>query len=189
MFQDDICSVSSGSSCSSPSFSGQFDAGQFSGFHPSASERVFSGSDSGHRHHVPDLSCDDLNRGRHSGFGASDPDRNRFGFGVRCEEPQLDLMRDFPPLCGNQGSEGGTVKIVSSMGEIAHSLIRSDNKVSHQETVDSEQILGNDVVVIRGLPPNCKETILKELLSPYGRVLQCQCTSASSSHSATFVVR
>lgn len=197
---DDICSVSSGSSCSSQGFGcpypGQF-SGQLSGqlcdYLPSASECYFSGSDSGRRHHILDLSCDVPDQGRHLAFGTPEwPDRDCVGFGTRPEQPQLDLVRDFPPLGEKQISERGSAKMEMSIGEIAHSLCESNNKMSHEETkvgVEGEQMQGDDVVVIRGLPPSCKEEMLQELLCPYGQVLHCQRTSASSGRSATFVVR
>jgi len=124
------------------------------------------------------------------GFGTPEwPDRDRDVFVARREKPQLDLTRDFPPLCGKEVSERGSAKKGGSIGDIARSLCESDNKRSRGGTELCEEVQGDDVVVIRGLPPTCEEEVLHGLLSPYGRVLHCQRTSASSGPSATFVVR
>ena len=179
MFQDDICSVSSESTCSSRSC-----VGQFSDYLRSPMDRPFS--DSGRRRHILDLS-DNVDNAVDEG--------NRSGFGVRVEEPQLNLKRDFPPLSGGhevESAERGSGRSLGRIGDIVLSSIGADDKGTSEETKQSvvecgPELGGDNVIVIRGLPNDCEETVLMELLGPYGKILQCQRTS--DGQSATFLVR
>ena len=210
MFQDEICSVSSESSSNSRSYFGQFSDQLLSQMdrpfsdkmdHPFSDsgrrmDRSFSDrmerpfSDSGRRRHILDLS-DNIDNAPDADDG------NRPAFGVRVEDPLLDLKRDFPPLTGDQerkSSERRDTKSLGNIGDIILSSIEPDDKDTSEETkqnvVESGPELGGDnVIAIRGFPNDCDETVLMELLGPYGKILQCQRSSSSDDLSATFLVR